>query len=73
MMRWVRRSSSRSSVLEDGGETASGRPQRPAGYVGEDTSPTTKRELLGWYTYAFGAEVYAVCGTGKVSSLCLLF
>ena len=30
-------------------------------FEGEDTRPTSKRELAGWYMYAFAAETYAVC------------
>jgi len=37
---------------------------RPAAYPGEDTRPTSKRELLGFYTYSFAAEVFVVCGLG---------
>lgn len=42
-------------------------------YDGEDTSPTTTHELLGWYSYGIAAEVFAVCGVGEnyVSSLLL--
>lgn len=38
--------------------------QRPPRYAGEDTSPTTHREILGWYAYGIAAEVFAVCGVG---------
>jgi len=31
-------------------------------YPGEDTRPTSGKELAGWYAYAFAAEVYVVCG-----------
>jgi hypothetical protein len=41
------------------------RPQRKPRYDGEDTNPTTQRELLGWYSYGVAAEVFAVCGVGK--------
>jgi MFS transporter, UMF1 family len=34
-------------------------------YKGEDISPTTKRELQGWYCYGMAAEVFAVVGTGS--------
>ena len=34
-------------------------------YEGEDTSPTTSRELWGWYAYGFAAEVFVVCGVGS--------
>lgn len=33
-------------------------------YPGEDTRSTSKRELLGFYTYSFAAEVFVVCGLG---------
>ncbi|GAB7356152.1 hypothetical protein MBLNU459_g6745t2 [Dothideomycetes sp. NU459] len=31
-------------------------------YAGEDTRPTSTKELLGFYAYSFAAEVYVVCG-----------
>jgi UMF1 family MFS transporter len=34
-------------------------------YLEEDTSPTTSRELNGWYSYAIAAEVFAVVGAGE--------
>ncbi|EPE31095.1 MFS general substrate transporter [Glarea lozoyensis ATCC 20868] len=34
-------------------------------YEGEDTSPTTARELKGFYAYSVAAEVFAVCGVGS--------
>ena len=34
-------------------------------YDGEDRSPTTQKELLGWYSYGVAAEVFAVCGVGR--------
>lgn len=43
--------------------------QRPAKYPGEDTTPTSKREIWGWYAYGIAAEVFAVCGVGKVDLL----
>ena len=39
--------------------------QRRPRYIDEDTSPTTERELQGWYSYAIAAEVFAVSGTGS--------
>ncbi|KAI6837857.1 MFS general substrate transporter [Hortaea werneckii] len=36
----------------------------PAAYPGEDTRPTSRKELLGFYTYSFAAEVFVVCGLG---------
>ncbi|KAI7551886.1 hypothetical protein KC316_g14133, partial [Hortaea werneckii] len=35
-----------------------------AAYPGEDTRPTSRKELLGFYTYSFAAEVFVVCGLG---------
>ncbi|KAL4785823.1 autophagy-related protein 22-like protein [Aspergillus varians] len=37
------------------------RPQ----YPGEDTRPTSKKELLGWYSYGWSAEVFTVCAMGS--------
>lgn len=36
----------------------------PPAYPGEDTRPTSRKELLGFYTYGFAAEVFVVCGLG---------
>lgn len=41
--------------------------QRPPRYSGEDTTPTSKREIWGWYAYGIAAEVFAVCGVGKAN------
>ena len=40
--------------------------QRPPRYANEDTSPTSQREILGWYAYGVAAEVFAVCGVGTL-------
>ena len=32
----------------------------PSSYPGQDKRPTSTRELLGWYSYIFASEVYAV-------------
>ncbi|CZR50512.1 probable Autophagy-related protein 22 [Phialocephala subalpina] len=37
----------------------------PSQYAGEDTRLTSRKELLGWYTYAFAAEVFVICGIGS--------
>jgi len=42
----------------------SGSRRRPK-YTGEDTSPTTERELQGWYSYGIAAEVFAISGLGS--------
>jgi UMF1 family MFS transporter len=34
-------------------------------FEGEDVSPTTERELRGWYSIGLAAEIYAVCGVGR--------
>ena len=36
------------------------------GYSGEDTRLTSGKELAGWYSYGFAAEVFVVCG-GRLS------
>ena len=36
----------------------------PPQYPGEDTRPTSKKELAGWYSYGWAAEVFAVCAMG---------
>ena len=41
---------------------------REPGYSGEDTRLTSEKELLGWYSYGFAAEVFVVCG-GRLSFL----
>jgi MFS transporter, UMF1 family len=35
-------------------------------YPGEDTRPTSTKELSGWYMYAFAAETYVICGESKI-------
>ena len=45
--------------------SSEGVQQRPPRYVGEDTTPTSRREILGWYSYGIAAEVFAVCGVGS--------
>ncbi|KAJ5081084.1 Major facilitator superfamily domain general substrate transporter [Penicillium angulare] len=52
-------------------EPDEGTQQRPPRYVGEDTTPTTHREILGWYSYGIAAEVFAVCGVGSFLPLTL--
>ncbi|PYH84934.1 autophagy-related protein 22-1 [Aspergillus uvarum CBS 121591] len=37
----------------------------PPQYPGEDTRPTSKKELAGWYSYGWAAEVFAVCAMGS--------
>jgi len=51
------------------GEVGGGRSSRsssvslpPPRYPGEDTRPTSPKELAGWYAYSFAAEVYVICG-----------
>jgi hypothetical protein len=45
-------------------------------YEGEDTSPTSERELKGWYAYPIAAEVFAVVAVGTyhatISFICVL-
>lgn len=37
-------------------------------YAGEDTRLTSRKELAGWYTYSFAAEVFVICGIGGFRS-----
>lgn len=46
---------------------------RPVRYANEDTSPTTERELRGWYSYGIAAEVFAVAGVGATTRAVLMF
>lgn len=41
-------------------ETHKGPPE----YPGEDTRLTSRKELSGWYSYGWAAEVFVVCGIG---------
>ncbi|KAJ6172777.1 Major facilitator superfamily domain general substrate transporter [Penicillium chermesinum] len=59
------------SILAALREPTPGPQQRPVRYAGEDTTPTTKREILGWYSYGIAAEVFAVCGVGSFLPLTL--
>ena len=34
-------------------------------YEGEDVRLTSRKELSGWYSYGFAAEVFAICAMGK--------
>ncbi|KAI9671596.1 MAG: Autophagy protein 22 [Trizodia sp. TS-e1964] len=40
------------------------RPRHPS-YEGEDTRLTSTKELAGWYSYGWAAEVFVVCGIGS--------
>jgi UMF1 family MFS transporter len=48
-----------------GPEPDAGAHIRPA-YDGEDTRLTSRKELAGWYAYGFAAEVFIICGMGKL-------
>ena len=39
-------------------------PDSPS-YPGEDTRLTSTKELSGWYSYGWAAEVFVVCGVGS--------
>jgi UMF1 family MFS transporter len=39
------------------------RPPVPK-HAGHDARPTSQKELMGWYSYAFAAETYVICGIG---------
>jgi UMF1 family MFS transporter len=46
------------STLDDEGDLS------PPSYDGEDTRPTSRKELAGFYAYSFAAEVFVICGLG---------
>ncbi len=48
-----------------GPDPDAGAPIRPQ-YAGEDTRLTSRKELAGWYAYAFAAEVFIICGMGQL-------
>ena len=54
--------------MENGGATELRLGSRKPRYHGEDLSPTTNRELRGFYAYGLAAEVFAVCGVGMQCS-----
>lgn len=41
----------------------------PPRYSGHDARPTSRKELAGWYTYAFAAETYMICGIGTCACI----
>ena len=48
--------------MQDNGIPEAG--QSPPKYTGDDTRPTSKKELAGWYFYSWAAEAFVVCGIG---------
>ena len=40
-------------------------PSHPPLYPGEDTRLTSTKELSGWYSYGWAAEVFVICGIGS--------
>jgi len=40
-------------------------PIAETAYADEDTRPTSQKELWGWYSYGWAAEVFAICAMGK--------
>ena len=49
-----------------GPESGAGYRDEPSQYEGEDTRLTSRKELSGWYAYAFAAEVFVICGMGEL-------
>ena len=39
-------------------------------YPGEDSRPTSRKELAGWYSYGWAAEVFAICAMGMAKTRC---
>ncbi|KAK5551663.1 Autophagy protein 22 [Exophiala xenobiotica] len=40
-------------------------PIAETSYADEDTRPTSQKELWGWYSYGWAAEVFAICAMGS--------
>ena len=40
-------------------------------YPGDDTRPTSRKEISGWYSYGFAAEVFVICGVGSFIPIAL--
>ncbi|RGP75448.1 autophagy 22 [Fusarium longipes] len=55
------RSSSDGDMSPRNSEADLRRPVAPR-HSGHDARPTSRKELLGWYAYAFAAETYVICG-----------
>ncbi|RMY75818.1 hypothetical protein D0863_02355 [Hortaea werneckii] len=51
-------------ISQDEQSSGSSTSSSAAAYPGEDSRPTSRKELLGFYTYSFAAEVFVVCGLG---------
>jgi UMF1 family MFS transporter len=56
--------------LDGDDDEATNSVHRQPRYSGEDISPTTPRELRGWYAYPIAAEVYAVVAVGTYQHHC---
>ncbi|GAB7361209.1 hypothetical protein MBLNU230_g1272t1 [Neophaeotheca triangularis] len=52
------------SIEEPSGDGGDTELLPTSSYEGEDTRPTSQKELLAFYTYSFAAEVFVVCGLG---------
>ncbi|EFE35775.1 uncharacterized protein ARB_05819 [Trichophyton benhamiae CBS 112371] len=61
-------SSSAVSEMEDGGGSAPLLPSQTEGHPQEDTRPTSKKELAGWYCYGWAAEVFVVCAMAAAAA-----
>ncbi|KAM0492406.1 hypothetical protein ACHAP8_009926 [Fusarium lateritium] len=55
------RSSSDGDMSPRNSEAGLRRPVVPR-HSGHDARPTSRKELLGWYAYAFASETYVICG-----------
>lgn len=56
------RDSSWGSDSDMGDQTDSAAETR---FADEDTRPTSQKELWGWYSYGWAAEVFAICAMGR--------
>lgn len=55
------------TMSSSGSENAASRRPPVPSHAGYDARPTSQKELMGWYSYAFAAETYVICGIGTFS------
>ncbi|GIZ47367.1 hypothetical protein CKM354_001046000 [Cercospora kikuchii] len=56
---------------DEDAELHGGSATRAPRYEAEDVSPTSEKELRGWYSCGLAAEIFAVCGVGSFSPVLL--
>lgn len=54
---------------DEGDDDVAGSGRLCPQYPGDDTRPTSRKELAGWYSYGWAAEVFTVCAMGMENLL----